>query len=46
MDPAARSIEIAWPSGIHQTLTNVAGDRIIRVDEPNSPDTTARKGAP
>ena len=35
-DATARSIDITWPSGIHQTLTNVAGDRILRVDEPNS----------
>jgi hypothetical protein len=42
-DTMARDIEIAWPSGIHQTLTNVAGDRIVRVDEPNSSETTAKK---
>ncbi len=34
-DTTARSIEIAWPSGIHQrTLTNVAGDRVVRIEEP------------
>jgi hypothetical protein len=33
-DTAARSIEIRWPSGIRQTLTNVSGDRIVRIDEP------------
>jgi hypothetical protein len=42
-DTIARNIEIVWPSGIHQTLTNVAGDRIVRVDEPNAPETTAGK---
>ena len=35
-DTAARSIEILWPSGIRQTLTNVTGDRIVRVEEPAS----------
>jgi hypothetical protein len=33
-DMTARSIEIRWPSGIRQTLTNVSGDRIVRIDEP------------
>ncbi|MGA2252481.1 ASPIC/UnbV domain-containing protein, partial [Terracidiphilus sp.] len=33
---AAQSIEIRWPSGIVQTLKNVAGDRILRVDEPET----------
>jgi hypothetical protein len=32
--PTADSIEIRWPSGIVQTLTNVKGDRQIQVDEP------------
>jgi hypothetical protein len=32
--PVAESIEIRWPSGIVQTLTNVKGDRQIQVDEP------------
>ena len=30
----ATSIEILWPSGIHQTLKNVHADQILRVDEP------------
>ena len=30
----ARSIEIRWPSGIRQTLTDVAADRILKVGEP------------
>ena len=29
-----RSIEIRWPSGIRQTLTDVAADRMLKVDEP------------
>ena len=32
----ADSIEIHWPSGIVQTLTNVKGDRQIQVDEPSA----------
>ncbi|MGA2887137.1 MAG: CRTAC1 family protein [Terracidiphilus sp.] len=32
--PVANRIEIRWPSGIVQTLTNVKGDRQIQVDEP------------
>jgi enediyne biosynthesis protein E4 len=35
--PVADQIEIRWPSGIIQTLTNVQGDRQIQVDEPASP---------
>jgi len=30
---AAQSVEIHWPSGIVQTLKDVAGDRIVKVDE-------------
>jgi len=30
----AQTIEIRWPSRIVQTLKNVAGDRILSVDEP------------
>ena len=33
-DTEARSIEITWPSGIHQTLKDVKGDQILKVDEP------------
>jgi enediyne biosynthesis protein E4 len=33
----AESIEIRWPSGIVQTLTNIKGDRQIQVDEPVAP---------
>ncbi len=38
----ADRIEIQWPSGILQTLTNVKGDRQIQVDEPAFSGTTAR----
>jgi enediyne biosynthesis protein E4 len=33
-DSFAKTVEIHWPSGIVQTLSNVAADRIIQVDEP------------
>ncbi len=33
-DAAAQTIEIHWPSGIVQVLKNVAGDRIVQVEEP------------
>jgi enediyne biosynthesis protein E4 len=33
-EAAAQSIEIRWPSGTVQTLKNVAGDRLLIVDEP------------
>jgi len=32
--PVVASIEIRWPSGIVQTLTNVKGDQQVQVDEP------------
>jgi hypothetical protein len=35
-DTLAKSVVIRWPSGIVQTLNNVAGDRIVQVDEPAS----------
>lgn len=40
-DAAAAKVEILWPSGIRQTLTNLKGDRIVTVDEPA--DTAAPK---
>ena len=33
-DTKAESIEINWPSGIHQMLKDVAADQILRVEEP------------
>ncbi len=33
-DTTAQSIEIAWPSGIHQTLKNIKADQLLRVEEP------------
>ena len=29
-----QKLEIRWPSGIRQTLTNVAADQVLQVDEP------------
>ena len=31
----AERIEIRWPGGIRQTIKNVAGDQILKVDEPS-----------
>ena len=31
------SIEIRWPSGIVQTLSNIPGDQILQIDEPLAP---------
>jgi enediyne biosynthesis protein E4 len=42
-DTEARSIEIRWPSGVRQTLTNVAGDRIVRIDEAAGPATATQR---
>lgn len=33
-DEQAKTIEINWPSGIHQQLQDVKADQILRVDEP------------
>ena len=32
--PAAREIEIRWPSGIRQSLREVNGDRVVNITEP------------
>ena len=32
-ETVAQTVEISWPSGIHQVLHNVKGDQILRVDE-------------
>jgi len=42
-DASARSIEIRWPSGIRQTLTDVAGDRIVKIDEPSDAQSPGTK---
>jgi len=33
-DTTARQVEVTWPSGRVQTLANVAGDRILTIEEP------------
>ena len=35
-EASAQTIEIRWPSGIRQTLKNVAADQILQVDEPTA----------
>lgn len=35
-DPRAEEIEIHWPSGVVQTLREIAGDRVVEVTEPLS----------
>jgi hypothetical protein len=32
--PVAERVEILWPSGIHQMLTNVPANRVAEVREP------------
>jgi hypothetical protein len=39
----AREIEIAWPSGIRQTLRNVQGDRVVSIQEPDPASSPASK---
>jgi enediyne biosynthesis protein E4 len=39
-DSVARTIEIQWPSGIRQTLTDIAGDHVVKIDEPVVPAPT------
>jgi enediyne biosynthesis protein E4 len=43
-EKVARTIEIRWPSGIRQTLKDIRGDQILRVQEPVS-DTAAKSPA-
>lgn len=38
----AATVEIHWPSGIVQTLQNVAADQILKVTEPTTPSPPAR----
>jgi hypothetical protein len=34
VETAAQTLEIRWPSGVHQTLKNVRADQILQVEEP------------
>lgn len=36
-DATASKVEIHWPSGTVQTLTDVKGNRLVQVDEPSQP---------
>jgi len=35
-EAAAQTIEIRWPSGIRQILSDVRGDQIVKIDEPQA----------
>jgi hypothetical protein len=37
------SVEVLWPSGIRQTIKNIAVDRIVRIDEPAAGDAKSAK---
>jgi enediyne biosynthesis protein E4 len=37
------TVEIRWPSGIHQTVKNVSADQILQVDEPSTEPVVKRK---
>ena len=43
MAKSADSVEIRWPSGIVQNLSNVAADQILKVDEPGGGAAAVRK---
>ncbi len=45
-DSIVKSIEIRWPSGIRQTLTNVKADAILTIDEPSSTGPSAQLQTP
>ena len=34
-EKSAAAIEVRWPSGVLQTLKNVAADRILKIEEPH-----------
>jgi hypothetical protein len=42
-DARVKHIEIRWPSGIRQTLDDVAADQILSITEPAAPDHQGRK---
>jgi enediyne biosynthesis protein E4 len=43
-EPEVGAIEIRWPSGIRQTLKEVAADQILKIDEPST--ASAGEGPP
>ncbi len=42
-DTVASTVEIHWPSGIVQKLTDVRADQVLQVKEPNEAPSTAKK---
>jgi hypothetical protein len=36
-EKVAQTIDIRWPSGLRQTLKNIAADQILQIDEPAAP---------
>jgi hypothetical protein len=42
-ETAAGTVEIRWPSGVVQTLRDVAGNQILQVDEPAANSTVMQK---
>jgi hypothetical protein len=45
-DSSAKEIEIHWPSGIVQTLEDVKGDRVLKIDEPSPAGAPVAHAAP
>lgn len=39
-------VEIAWPSGVQQVLTNVDGDKQVVIDEPNASNSAEKVALP
>ena len=39
----ATTVNIRWPSGIHQTLTHVHGNRVLHVEEPSTSDNSTNR---
>jgi hypothetical protein len=45
-DAVAQTLEIRWPSGITQTLTNVRADQLLKIDEPVPASPQPARGKP
>lgn len=45
-ETVAQDIEIRWPSGITQTLTNIRGDQLLKIDEPSTPSPQSNQAKP
>ncbi len=35
-ESAIRTLDVEWPSGARQQLTDVAADRVLKVEEPSA----------